>query len=415
MALLVALYGCGSGAHASATAEAPQTSCAATVVEDLARVIRRVYREGVSSERTVVANRFILASTALREAVASGDAAAAQAAAQALVAGGHLTNLRVIRAGTELADAGGPAVAPIHAQLPSAPGTPPASYIASVWSDAGFLTESDAVAEGKVALRADGHSVGGSLTLPAGALPAKGTVVLGGVPYAYSSFGASAFPAGRLRVYLFRSVPGTAAMCGSTREATTFKTLSHVAKLIYDGEAGRRTLPQVRRVQANTALLDAVARRDPAATRQAVAGLLHEHIVRLRVFAGAQHRASAGAAGEQQLLADEGGPYVLAPVSAPLRLGGRTIGHFVLSIQDDEGYLRLTRRLAGLRVLMYMSAAPGAPPALVKNSLGPAPGEVPESGRYVYRGSSFQVFTLHERAFPSGPLTIRVLIPVPYR
>ena len=56
--------------------------------------------------------------------------------------------------------------------------------------------------------------------------------------------------------------------------------------------------------------------------------------MRLRVSAGGQ------------LLSDVGGPYVLAPVSAPLRLDGRTIGSFVLSIQDDEGYLRLTRRLA---------------------------------------------------------------------
>ncbi len=43
----------------------------------------------------------------------------------------------------------------------------------------------------------------------------------------------------------------------------------------------------------------------------------------------------------------------------------------MLSIQDDEGYLRLTRRLAGLDVLMYMGANHTR---LVKNSLGPEPG-----------------------------------------
>jgi hypothetical protein len=92
-------------------------------------------------------------------------------------------------------------------------------------------------------------------------------------------------------------------------------------------------------------------------------------------------------------------------------LEGRTIGSFVLSIQDDEGYLRLTKRLGGLRVLMYMNAAH---PQLVKNSLGPSPGTVPASGSYEYRGRSFRVVTVNARAFPSGPLTIRVLIPVPY-
>ena len=82
----------------------------------------------------------------------------------------------------------------------------------------------------------------------------------------------------------------------------------------------------------------------------------------------------------------------------------------MLSIQDDEGYKRLAKRLAGLDVLMYM----GPPPSLVKNSLGPAPGSVPDSGAYSYRGRSFRVFTLHAKAFPSGPLRITVLIPIPY-
>jgi hypothetical protein len=39
---------------------------------------------------------------------------------------------------------------------------------------------------------------------------------------------------------------------------------------------------------------------------------------------------------------------------------------------------------------------------------------VPTSGAYRYRGHTFRVFTLHVRAFPSGPLRIVVLIPIPY-
>ncbi|MFI4991520.1 MAG: hypothetical protein ACHQHO_11490, partial [Solirubrobacterales bacterium] len=106
--------------------------------------------------------------------------------------------------------------------------------------------------------------------------------------------------------------------------------------------------------------------------------------------------------------------YVLAPVTAPLTLAGKRLGSVVLSIQDDEGYLRLARRLVGLRVLMYMS---DPTPRLVKNSLGPGVGglaSVPASGRYIYRGQTYRVFTIAARAFPNGRLTIRVLIPMPY-
>ena len=99
---------------------------------------------------------------------------------------------------------------------------------------------------------------------------------------------------------------------------------------------------------------------------------------------------------------------MLAPVLGALREGGRRIGSFVLSIQNDEGYLRLARRLVGLNVLMYMGAT------LVKNSLGPQPGTVPPSGLYTYRGRKFRVITVHATAFPSGPLEIRALVPIPY-
>jgi hypothetical protein len=118
--------------------------------------------------------------------------------------------------------------------------------------------------------------------------------------------------------------------------------------------------------------------------------------VRLRVTVGGR------------LLADVGGPFVLAPVHGVLRSGGRGLGSFVLSIQDNEGYMRLAKRLVGVDVLMYMG------PQLTKNSLGPSPGRVPPSGTYRYRGNDFAVYTLHAEAFPAGPLEIRVLVPLPY-
>jgi hypothetical protein len=376
-------------------------SCPETVVDTLGRVVRRVYREGVASERTGSARHLIAGSVPLREAVQAGNAAAATAAAQALVAGGHMTNLRIVQGKRTLADIGGPALAPLRGTIVGAHGMPIASYVTSVWADEGFIAESDGIGEGLVALRERGRSIGGSLALAPGPLPRAGTLTHDRVVYQYTSFGGTAFPSGALRVYLLKPVQATASFCGRTGEDTVVNTLSREASLIYAGEAGRRTLPQIRRVQGDPALLSAVARRDPAATKLAVERLLNQHIVRLRVSAPGR------------VLADVGGPYVLAPVHGALSAAGRTIGSFVLSIQDDEGYLRLTKRLAGLSVLMYMNGR-GGRPALVKNSLGPEPGTVPESGSYTYRGRRFRVFTIHARAFPSGPLRINVLIPIPY-
>jgi hypothetical protein len=399
--MLPALAGCGGTSHGAATsvARVPERSCPETVLETLAKVVRRVYHEGVASERTVVAQRAIAASVPLRAAIEAGDPAAVTAAARALVAGGRLTNLTVVKDGRVLAKVGGAAVAPLGGQLKDAAGTPLATYTTSVWSDEGLLAESQGLAEAKIALRVRDHSAGGSFALRPGRLPAEGRIVVRGVPYQYASFGATAYPAGHARVYVLRSLRSTAPLCGADSEQTTVNTLSRIARRIYEAEGGARTRRQVVRVQHDPALLAAVAARDQTGAVQAIKALLNQHIVRLRVRTGAG------------LLADVGGPYVLAPVSAPLRAGGRTIGGFTLSIQDDEGYLRLARRLVGLPVLMYTDPAH---PTLVKNSLGPAPGTVPASGRYVYRGETYRVYTVHARAFPSGPLTIRVLIPIPY-
>ncbi len=406
-ALIAGLAGCGTSLRGGSVARASDASgtpalaraeCAATVVSTLGKIGERVYSEGVSSERTASAVDFITRSVPLREAVERNDPRAARAAARALTATGHLTNLKVISGGETLTEVGAPgALAPLHGSIIGAAGSPIASFIASVWADRGFVSEINGIDEGSTALRAGTRSLPGSFALPRGELPTEGTVTVRHVAYRYTSFPAAAYPAGdQLRVYLVRSIPSTAGLCGATPEDTLVNTLSRVATRIYTAEGGRRALSEVHRVQHDQALLRAVAAREPAATRQAIETLLNEHIVRLRVSAGGR------------LLSDVGGPFVLAPVSAPLHLGGRAIGRFVLSIQDDEGYKRLTGRLAGLNVLMYMGSK------LVKNSLGPNPGNVPASGTYHYRGHTFRVYTLHAQAFPSGPLKVNVLIPIPY-
>jgi hypothetical protein len=271
------------------------------------------------------------------------------------------------------------------------------SFLMSVWSDSAFLEEVKAITGGLVVLRApDGSSLGGSPALPRGPLPVEGKLALKSLAYSYTSFPAARYPSGSLRVYLLMPLAGTARLCGGSSQDTVVNTISRVAALIYAAETGPRALLQVHRVQRDGALLRAVARGDRAAIRRAIVGLLNQHVVRIRVSRGAR------------LLGDVGGPFVLGPRHGTLRIGGRVIGTFLLSIQDDLGYRLLADRMAGLEVLMHAGGR------LVMSSLGPAPPPAPITGIYRYRGHSYRVYTLHATAFPSGPLLVSVLIPIPY-
>jgi hypothetical protein len=407
VAILAILAGCGSelksGSSARASTTGAELGCPETVLTTLASVLKRVYREGLQSERTASARHLIEHSLPLRQAVESQSPAAAAAAGRELLSTGHMSDLLVRSSGHVLAAVGNPALAPLHGTLKDAAGKTIGTYVFSVWADKGFNSEANGVAEGLIALRRGERSIGGSLPLPPGPLAASGTLTRQGVTYQYTSFPATEYPdGGPVSVYILKTSRSIDPLCGASSEDTLVNTLSGVARLIYQAEGGPRTQVQVRRVQSNGPLLKAVAAGDPAATRQAILALLNHHIVRMRVT------------GPHGFLSDVGGPYVLAPVKAPLRLGGHPIGSVLLSIQDDEGYLRLTGRLAGLSVLMYMN---NTHPSLVKNSLGPGVGglgTVPASGTFVYRGKTFRVFTINAKAFPSGPLTIRVLIPIPY-
>ncbi len=135
-----------------------------------------VYHEGLSSERTGSALSFITRSTPLREAVEHDDPQAARAAAQTLIATGHMTNLQVLRGGQVLADVGGPnALAPLRGPILGSGGGPIGTFVTSVWADSGLVAETNGIAEGSTALREDGQSIAGSFALPRGALPRAGS------------------------------------------------------------------------------------------------------------------------------------------------------------------------------------------------------------------------------------------------
>ena len=187
--------------------------------------------------------------------------------------------------------------------------------------------------------------------------------------------------------------------CASSADGTLADTLGGVGARIYDNERTRNgsAAVAIRSVTSSSALARAVAAGDPVAARAAVTSIVfnHLHIVRLRVI----H--------DGLVLSDVGGPFVLAPISGEIRLHGRPVGRYVgryvLSIQDDVGYVKLAGRLAGLQVVMRSGGRQ------VMSSLSPAPVHIPPHGTLTFGGVSYVTHTINAMAFPSGSLQIYLL------
>ncbi|HEY8303295.1 MAG TPA: hypothetical protein VIG42_01785, partial [Solirubrobacteraceae bacterium] len=118
--------------------------------------------------------------------------------------------------------------------------------------------------------------------------------------------------------------------CGAASARTIAGVYDRVARRIYVGEIhGGEVRADIAHVTGSRELLSALASSNVQAVRSAVYGIVympHWHIVRLRV---AQHG---------RVLADVGGPYIIAPISGPLFSHGSKVGTFTMSVQDDVGY-----------------------------------------------------------------------------
>lgn len=154
-----------------------------------------------------------------------------------------------------------------------------------------------------------------------------------------------------------------------------------------------------RQVESYSPLLNALESGNRAAVREAVTSLVfsHTHVVRLRVSRGGE------------VLADVGGPEILAPVSGTLRSGSRTVGRYVLSVQDDLGYVKLVTRFTGVPLLLRK----GSHTLAVEGAINPGPASIPSHGPVSYRNRTYESFSLDAQAFPSGRLRISLLVPVP--
>lgn len=171
-----------------------------------------------------------------------------------------------------------------------------------------------------------------------------------------------------------------------------------VAKRIYLGElTGSETRSDQHQVESDVPLLNAVAGGNRGAINKAVHRLVysHTHIVRLRISRGAS------------VLSDIGGPYIIAPVAGPLRLHGRTIAHYVLSVQDDLGYVKLVTRFLGVPLVMR-----GGTHGVPVEGLTPGPPSIPDLGPVTYRGGSYEAISFPARSFPDRPLRISLLLPL---
>jgi len=196
------------------------------------------------------------------------------------------------------------------------------------------------------------------------------------------------------------AVPVARPHCGAGAPEELAHAVGEVATRIYGAElSSSETQSDQREVEGYGPLLSAIAGGNTAAIEAADTSLVysHTHIVRLRITKGST------------VLADVGGPYILAPVSGSLRLNGRTIAHYVLSVQDDLGYVKLVTRFLGVALVMRV----GSHQLPVEGMLSPGPASIPAEGPVTYRHVHYESFSFNARSFPGGPLRISLLVALP--
>lgn len=205
------------------------------------------------------------------------------------------------------------------------------------------------------------------------------------------------------------AVPPTAASpgaaCGAASARTVASVYDRVARRIYEGEVhSQEVRTDIAHVTGSQELLGALASANAQAVHKAVYSIVyapHWHIVRLRVT---QNR---------RVLADVGGPYIIAPVSGALTVNGRHVGIYTMSVQDDVGYLKLVSRFTGVPIDLY--GTPRPPGAFLMGTLEPAPSTVSDGTTVKTGGRAYFTRVLHLDAFPAGKLQAAIFVPAPTR
>jgi hypothetical protein len=186
--------------------------------------------------------------------------------------------------------------------------------------------------------------------------------------------------------------------CGAATDRTYLETAFTVARQINTGEhIGNGVTRALHTIETDQVLIDAVAADDVAVVHSEVLALLfnHEHIVRLRVLR------------QGRVLDDLGGPLVLARNGGSLRLDGRAVGSFVMSVQDDAGYRKLVERLVGAHIVMRYRGR------TVMSDIAAGGRTLPARGAVTLAGVRYLVGSFSDARFPSGTLHIWLLFRAP--
>ena len=191
------------------------------------------------------------------------------------------------------------------------------------------------------------------------------------------------------------------APCGSATAATIGAVDASVVSHIYANElAGSEVHADLQRVMSASDLSTAVAVANPQAALAATTRIVYHrywHIVRLRVTDL-----------HGRVLADVGGPYVTAPVTGTVSSGGRAVGRFVMSVQDDHGVVKLEYRFVGDPVAIYVGSKPVAVYGTVTFPTG-----VPTGTTVTIAGITYRLQTQTLTAFPTGTIKIVQLVAPP--
>jgi hypothetical protein len=399
------LIGCGAGTSADGSTSAPSAPrpapprCADATARALGKVAESVYHEIAGGRIALPAAERVASAPTVIAAAEAGDAKAVKAAIAPLLRG-QLVRVRVSIAKRTIAEYGtANGIAPVSTPLRNAAGLQIGTVTASEEGMYGYASTVHAITGAQVFGRAGARWLGGSESPGPSSLPDHGKISFRGARYSVYSFAGTSFPKIALRTFVLAPVP-LASACGRSPEETATDAIGQAARKIYSEEqSGPATRAVVRDFERSHAFQQAVATDDPVATREIIDAFFKTtlHVVRVRATLG------------EKLVADVGGPHVLAPIRGDVRdAKGQIVGHFLLSVQDDLGYVILTHRFTGAQVLLYED--PTHPEEIV-GSIAPAPAVVPAHGTVVYGGVRYRAYSFNAEAFPEGQLRVSLLIP----
>jgi hypothetical protein len=107
------------------------------------------------------------------------------------------------------------------------------------------------------------------------------------------------------------------------------------------------------------------------------------------------------------VLADVGGPHVIAPVSGELRWRHRIVASYVMSVQDDAGFVKLVGRFIGVPVDLYTNGS------FLMGTLHPAPASMRTGASASVGGANYVAQVFSARAFSSDTLRVALLVQRP--